>query len=229
MLPAATRPSVVGWPWFLGLYLLLTLWIILGRALVPEALFAGIKNSGYVAVMLVGVWMFRDAFTRSWQTTRRRPFQALAMVAVAIALMGVASAVSQAAILVVGSSEPGANQSAISSEVLAASASLFAAFLFVGLGGLVAPVVEELVFREIPFGRLRHVISTGTAMILSCLVFTAIHIRGWDEWPLMLLYAGYAVALASAYLLSGRNLLACITAHALWNGIGLVFLLVSAR
>ncbi|MGX1694262.1 hypothetical protein ACWIBQ_02615 [Microbacterium keratanolyticum] len=145
------------------LYGLLTLWIILGRALVPETLFPGIKNSGYVAVMLVGVWMFRDALVRSWRTTRQRPFRALGMVLMALALMGVASAVSQAVVFFVGSSETGANQPAISSEVLTASASLFTAFLFVGLGGLVAPIVEELVFREVPFGRLRHVISTPAA------------------------------------------------------------------
>ncbi|PRB13109.1 CPBP family intramembrane glutamic endopeptidase [Microbacterium sp. MYb62] len=91
-----------------------------------------------------------------------------------------------------------------------------------------SPVVEELVFREIPFARLRHVLSTRVAFALSCLVFGVIHLRGLDEWPLAILYIGFSAALATAYLLSKRNLLVSITAHVLWNGTGLVSLVFMA-
>ncbi|RKQ94595.1 membrane protease YdiL (CAAX protease family) [Mycolicibacterium mucogenicum 261Sha1.1M5] len=213
---------------FLVLYIVLTVWIFIGRELVPEAVFTGVKNSGYVIVMLLGSWVFRASFARSWRTTKQRPVLALGMVAVGLTLMGVASAISQAALLVAGYSTAGGNQAAISAEVLNASTSFVGALLFVGLGGVVAPIVEELVFRELPLGQRRRAMTTWIAVTVSCLVFAAIHVRGWDEWPLMILYAGYAAALSAAYLLSGRNLLVSILAHVLWNGIGLVFLIASA-
>ncbi|MFT4280188.1 hypothetical protein [Microbacterium sp.] len=49
---------------------------------------------------------------------------------------------------------------AIVAEVLASAASPLGGVLFVAIGRLVAPLVEELVFREIPFGRLRHRLPT---------------------------------------------------------------------
>ena len=100
--------------------------------------------------------------------------------------------------------------------------------MFVIVGGVAAPMVEEIVFREIPFGRLRERLSTRFALILSIVIFTAIHMRSWDEWPLLILYAGYAAALATVYLLSRRNLLVCMATHILWNSTGLVFLFVTA-
>lgn len=223
-----TGRAAAGCLLFFGSYVVLTAWIFVGREFVPDSVFAVAKNGGYVAVMLMGVWVFRGSFMRSWRTTKQRPFLALGMVAAGLALMGVASAVSYAAVFLAGSSAAGANQAAISAEVLAASTSLVAALLFVGLGGVVAPFVEELVFREVPFGRLRNLLSTRTALILSSVAFAAVHVRDWEEWPLMILYVGYALAFAAAYLLSDRNLLVCIFAHVLWNGTGLAFLLVTA-
>ncbi len=220
--------AVTWWPLFLALYVVLTVWIFIGRELVPEAVFTGIKNGGYVVVMLLGVWVFRASFARSWRTARQRPVLAIGMVAVGLALMGVASAISQAALLVAGDTTTGGNQAAISTEVLTASTSFVGALLFVGLGGVVAPIVEELVFRELPLGQRSRTLTTWIAVTVSCLVFAAIHARGWDEWPQMILYAGYAAALSTAYLLSGRNLLVSTFAHVLWNGIGLVFLIAIA-
>ncbi len=122
----------------------------------------------------------------------------------------------------------GANQAAISDEVLIASTSLVEGLVFVGIGGVAAPVVEELVFREIFFARLRRLLSTRVAFVLSCLLFGIIHLRSLDEWPLAILYIGFAAALATAYLLSKRNLLVSITAHVLWNGTGLTYLVLAA-
>lgn len=218
----------VSWQFFLGLYAALTAWVFVGGELVPEPLFAGFKNAGYLIVMVVGFAAFRDGFVRSRRMTSRRPFLSAGMVLLGLALMGTASVVSQAVVLFIGAPATGENQAAISAEALAASTSWVGGLLFVGVGGCAAPVVEELVFRELPFGRLRHVLSTRTAIILSCSLFGVVHLRGLDEWPLMILYIGFSVALMTTYLLSKRNLLVAVTAHGLWNGIGLVYLLVTA-
>lgn len=150
------------------------------------------------------------------------------MVVVGVVLMGVASAVGQLASLGAGTPGAGENQAAISAEVLTASSSLPGAVFFIGLGGLVAPIVEELIFRELPLRRRRGTLATVIATSFSSLVFAAIHVRGWEEWPLMILYAGFGLALATVYVLSRRNLLVSISVHVLWNGFGLTYLIVTA-
>ncbi|MCK2037908.1 CPBP family intramembrane metalloprotease [Microbacterium sp. SSW1-49] len=89
--------------------------------------------------------------------------------------------------------------------------------------------MTRLVFRELPFARLRRSLSTWAAFVLSSLEFAAIHLRGLDEWPLAILYVGFSAALATAYLLSRRNLLVSMAGHVLWNGTGLTSLILTAR
>ncbi|MDF2558559.1 MAG: amino terminal protease self-immunity [Microbacterium sp.] len=224
---AHLRPTS-GWQLFLALYAALTVWIFVGRELVAEPVFAGVKNGGYVVLAILGIWLFRDGFARSWRTTKQRPLLAAGAVLLGLALMAVASGANYLMTQLVATPTVGANQAAISAEVLVASTSLVGGLTFVGIGGVAAPVVEELVFREIPFARLRRLLSTRTAFVLSCLVFGAIHLRSLDEWPLAILYIGFSAALAAAYLLSKRNLLVSITAHVLWNGTGLAYLVITA-
>lgn len=224
----ADRFATLEWASFLVLYALLTAWIILGRQLVPEIVFTRVKNGGYLGVMLVGLWLFRAALARSWRSTTKAPIASLGLVALGLALMAAASGASQVATVIAGSASAGENQALISAEVTAASTSVVGSIVFIIVGGVAAPVVEEIVFREIPFGRLRERLSTRAALISTIVVFTAIHLRSWDEWPLIFLYAGYAAALATVYLLSRRNLLVCMATHILWNSTGLVFLFVAA-
>lgn len=209
---------------FAALYIALTVWILLGSDVAGDDAFRPVKNLGYVATAVVGVWALRDAFVRGWRDLRARP-RLTATVVLGLALMGAASGLSALAQLVAPTG--GANQAAIVAEVLANAASPLGGVLFVVIGGLVAPLVEELFFREIPFGRLRRRLPTWVAYVLTCTVFALTHLRGIEEWPLAVLYAGFAAALATTYLLAGRNLLASIAVHAVWNTTGLVFLLLT--
>lgn len=42
--------AVTRWPLSLALYVVLTVWIFIGRELVPEAVFIGVKSGGYEAM-----------------------------------------------------------------------------------------------------------------------------------------------------------------------------------
>ncbi|MGX1931611.1 CPBP family intramembrane glutamic endopeptidase [Microbacterium resistens] len=225
-LGAAVRESAA-WSWFLVLYALLTVWILVGRDIVAEPVFTGVKNGGDAVVMLFGAWVFRDAFARSWRVTRQRPLRAVGAALVGVVLMGVASALSQLATVLAATSVAGQNQAAISSELLVAATTVAGGIVFVGIGGVMAPVVEELAFRELPFTRLRGFLSTRTAFVLTSVVFAAVHLRSAQEWPLGILYVGFSAALATAYLMSHRNLLVSVAVHVLWNGTGLTYLLIA--
>jgi membrane protease YdiL (CAAX protease family) len=206
----------------------LTAWILVGRDFVHEPVFAALKNAGYVATMLLGFWAFQDGFARSWRVTRQRPLLAAGSTVFGLALMGAASALSQVVMFFFTPPVASENQVAINAEVLTSSTSLLEGLLFIGVGGFVAPIVEEIVFRELPFRRPRSRLLTSVAVVLSCLAFGAIHLRGAGEWQFGVLYVGYAAALTVAYFVSARNLLVPVTTHVAWNATGLTYLLLTA-
>jgi len=82
-------------------------------------------------------------------------------------------------------------------------------FVTIGL----APLAEEILFRGILYPWLKHVSSPRLALWVSALCFAAVHMNLVTFLPLLVL----ALALTVLYERTG-NLLAPITAHALFNG-----------
>jgi len=86
-------------------------------------------------------------------------------------------------------------------------------FVLIALGAaLIAPVMEEIIFRGFLFRNLRDTVGRGPALLLSGLVFAVVH----REPALLLPLTAMGVALALLYEWSG-SLLVPIAAHALWN------------
>ncbi|HEU4658203.1 MAG TPA: CPBP family intramembrane glutamic endopeptidase [Capillimicrobium sp.] len=88
----------------------------------------------------------------------------------------------------------------------------------VGLGVLtvvVAPVVEEVVFRGFLFNALRSAINVPLAAIVSGLVFGVVHAAG-SPWQFLLPLAAFGTILALVYWRTG-SLYTCIAMHAIWN------------
>lgn len=91
-------------------------------------------------------------------------------------------------------------------------------FALIALAAVViSPVMEEILFRGFLFRNLRDTMGRGPAMLVSGLVFGAIHL----EPALLLPLAAMGAALALLYEWSG-SLLVPIVAHALWNMLHLV-------
>ena len=91
---------------------------------------------------------------------------------------------------------------------------------------LVAPFVEEVLFRGYVFGNLRHVNRTA-AYIVSCLLFAFLHVwqfavvhQSLGNFFLMLQYLVPGFALAWAYERSG-NLWGSVLLHAFVNALAL--------
>ncbi|MEV8337839.1 type II CAAX endopeptidase family protein [Leucobacter sp. NPDC077196] len=209
------------------MYVAATTWLFVAPGLVDAQLFLDVKNFMYVGLCLVGIWACRKTIVHGWREMRARPVAAGAWVIGGLVLSGLASGLYGIALLITGKSMNGENQAAIDAELLDVSASLPASLYFLGVVGVFAPVVEELVFREIPLGTLQHKLSTPLAFALSSITFGVLHLRGVHEWPLAVYYIGSGAALAIAYLKSNRNILVPIAAHMLWNGIGTAFQLLT--
>ena len=85
---------------------------------------------------------------------------------------------------------------------------------------IVAPLVEELVFRLVLQGTLQVFIPPSWAIVLVAVLFSTVH--GWpDSLPL------FSLALVLGYVYYRRNsYLAVVVLHAIFNGTNLVFALL---
>ncbi len=86
---------------------------------------------------------------------------------------------------------------------------------------LIAPVLEEILFRGILLGALRHRFSIHAAILGSTFLFAAVHIK-----PIQVIAAlplGYMLA---AYVARGGSLYVTAAAHILGNGFSLLGLLI---
>ncbi len=95
-------------------------------------------------------------------------------------------------------------------------------FLLLLLAVVVAPFVEEALFRGILLPALMKKMGTGTAVVVSSFIFAAIHQHLPSLAPLFIL----AVVLSILYIHSG-SLWGPIALHALFNGVSIGVLLLT--
>ena len=100
--------------------------------------------------------------------------------------------------------------------------------LALGLIGVavVAPVVEEILFRGVVFGWLRGRIPVPAAVVVSAAIFSLAHL-GWREWSLLLPVLGIGCVLATLYHYS-RSLWPGILVHSSINTVATLVVLLGA-
>ncbi len=88
---------------------------------------------------------------------------------------------------------------------------------------VLAPLAEEALFRGVLLPALMKRMGTGPAVVLSSLLFAAVHVHAPSFLPLFVL----AVGLALAYIQSGSLWVPAIM-HAVFNGLNLALLLAAS-
>lgn len=89
---------------------------------------------------------------------------------------------------------------------------------------LIAPFIEETVFRGVILGQIAKRYGTTAGILISSLLFGAVHLMNGELDPvsmLQLVFSGtlMAILLSTVYLYEG-TLWASIVVHALYNGLG---------
>jgi membrane protease YdiL (CAAX protease family)/uncharacterized RDD family membrane protein YckC len=92
---------------------------------------------------------------------------------------------------------------------------------------VVAPFVEEIVFRGVVFGWLRGRLPLPAAVVISAAAFSAAHL-GYLQWSLLLPIFGIGCVLAIIYQYS-RSLWPCIAIHSSINTVATLVLLLGHR
>jgi membrane protease YdiL (CAAX protease family) len=96
------------------------------------------------------------------------------------------------------------------------SPSPYNAFLLFPVIAIIVPIGEEFIFRGLLYGGLRRVMGAGAAIIISAILFAAVHDAWSDRVPLFVLGAAFAWLYERT-----RSLVAPIAAHAVNNAIAL--------
>lgn len=91
---------------------------------------------------------------------------------------------------------------------------------------LVAPLLEELIFRGLGWKYLRPDLGALGTIAVSCLSFTFLHAGQYDLFGLAMILA---MALSLSWIRERASLLLCIGAHALSNGLAVVAMLHAGR
>ena len=86
---------------------------------------------------------------------------------------------------------------------------------------VLAPLFEEVIFRGTLLPVLAGRVGSGTAVLLSALVFALAHLSIGELAPLTVLGIGLGLL-----RLRGGRLVSCVLMHALWNGVTFLNLLL---
>ena len=191
----------------------------------PESFYALIQGLVFYLASLVilalvlrsRAWTWSQAFGLQAQGLVRRLGMGMAFYAGILPVFFFAAVLSRLVMLVIG--YPVTIQDVV--LIFMAPQSLLTLLALLGLGLIVAPVAEEILFRGILLPLFMKRLGAGPAVILSSALFALIHFHVPSFFPLFVLATG----LALAYIYTS-SLWVPIMMHALFNGInlGLLFL-----
>ena len=163
-------------------------------------------------------WTWQQAFGLQTQGLVRRLGVGMVFYAGILPVVFFAAVLSRLVMLIIG--YPVTIQDVV--LIFMAPQSLWSLLALLGLGLIMAPVAEEMLFRGILLPLLMKCLGAGPAIILSSALFALIHLHVPSFFPLFVLATG----LALAYIYTG-SLWAPIMMHALFNGMNLSLLLLA--
>ena len=182
-----------------------------------------VDTNAYLILQLVstviGVALFREQLVEGFKNFIKRPF--IRDLAIAYALrIGLAIAVAQ----LIGEVTSD-NQEQIEEMMSANDAVLMFVLLCV-----VAPILEELVFREAIIGSFKKSLNVHVLTFISAFLFVLLHALSNDaagliDWTAALMYVPLTIPIVGMYRYYNDNVFASISMHFLNNFIAFLFLL----
>ncbi len=193
--------------------------------------FSAFLNLGWYVLIAIGLVYIARGYIKGQLSTFDKDKRIVAKnIFGAFLLMFVANIAVGAFFMLIGHDRTAVNQEYL--ERLAESAPLVQASLFV-FAVLLAPVVEELVFRKGAMGLLTRRFGIGAGVVLSSLIFALAH--GMDEISRLFLgeydqllslfpYFMLGLIIGYFYYRSGYRIMVAVGAHMLWNLVQVVLL-----
>ncbi|MBD8044479.1 CPBP family intramembrane metalloprotease [Arthrobacter sp. Sa2BUA2] len=215
-----TRADGVALAFYAGALLLLSLTpaALAVTAFVPDPLTASYAVN-FTFYLIAGILAFTAARAYVVRETRilaTRPWLTLGVIPLAVIAMLVATMV---LVLFTGPPQTAVNQEAAQGLLVSMSP-----WVIVPLFVVLAPFVEEYIFRHLLIGKLSRRWNLWVCCLLSLLLFSGIHVVQETEFSLAVLtpYLAMGAVLVGVYVWAGNNFMLSYAVHAAKNLLAVV-------
>lgn len=188
--------------------------------LIPDPVVAAyVINLGFYAVAgILALIAARRYVARETRVLATRPVLTAALIPIGVILTIIASMVG---VIIAGQAETAVNQEAVQGLVTEMSP-----WLVVPLVVILAPFVEEYIFRHLLIGKLSRYWNIWACSLLSVLLFASIHIVGKESLslPVLMPYLATGAVLVAIYVWAGNNFMLSYGVHAAKNLLSVVLI-----
>ena len=180
-----------------------------------EMIISIIFSSGWIIFLIYKTARHYPGFGFKEAIAWRKPKPSFLKAALGAAALGVFFAVVSSYILVTRPESP----STPLSEALEANQSSLLMVIFLVLAVMVAPLVEEIIFRGYLFGVLDAARGRTTAIVVVALLFGLMHMdQYWGDWEAIALVTLLGLAMTIVRSLTG-SVIASVITHYVYNGL----------
>lgn len=181
--------------------------------LIPDPLLAGyvVNLAFYLVAGALAAWASWRYAVRETRILATRPWLTLAIIPGGVFAMLLLTAV---VVLLSGPPETAVNQEAVEGLVVSLPPLLIIPLLVV-----IAPFVEEYIFRHLLIGKLSRYLNIWICALISVVLFAGIHIAGKEALalPVLLPYLVMGAVLVGVYVWAGNNFMLSYAVHAAKN------------
>ncbi|WP_167150418.1 type II CAAX endopeptidase family protein [Actinomyces sp. ZJ308] len=212
------RLSTVALVVFTGLYVAFFP-LNLGRYLIPASAAPATTIWLYIALFAVGCVALRHPLTRAARqiaARKRRAVLTLIVGGIAALAIEIVGALASSALLDL----TGLSGATLQNDSNVGSAmQMFPPIVIVVVLGILGPVVEEMVFRQLLIGLIGRFAPTWVAVVVSSILFGALHMNSpaLSEVLGVLPHAFFGLGMGLLYVRTDRNLLYPASIHSLNN------------
>jgi membrane protease YdiL (CAAX protease family) len=184
----------------------------------PAAATYSLNLLSYGCVGTLAFLAARRVVARDLRILRTRPWFTLLMVPLCLVGMLIVTSI---LVAMAGSAQPSVNQASVQELIQQVPA-----WLIVPLLVVVAPFVEEYLFRHLLIGKLSRRINIWVCCSLSVVLFASLHVVGQQDLTLTVLlpYLAMGASLVFVYVWTGKNLMFSYFLHAAKNLLAVVFI-----
>lgn len=187
-------------------------------AVIPDPVLASyaVNFTFYLVGAVLAFAAARSYVVRETRILATRPWLTLGVIPMSVVAMLVATMI---LVLLTGPPQTAVNQEAAQSLLVSVSP-----WLVVPLFVVLAPFVEEYIFRHLLIGKLSRRWNLWVCCLLSLLLFSGIHVVGEAEFslPVLVPYLAMGAVLVGVYIWAGNNFMLSYAVHAAKNLLAVV-------
>ena len=178
----------------------------------------------YVALFLLGVWAWRHELAgqaRRIAARKRWAAGVLALGLVAEMVLGTAGGLASQWLAQV---VPQGSQALTNDSNIAAVLTVYPAIVIIAVLGVMGPVVEEVVFRQVLIPLIGGLTRPWVGVVVSSVLFGMLHMSSFQvsEWIGIIPHVCFGLVAGTMFVRTGNNLLFPATLHVLTNLSGIV-------